>query len=120
MIQSNVKYLWQDVVCQYWPWAERAALSTPASLQMKPCLPAMHAKAHTWHCQVPQTFDKGIANIAKFLTTCIYINTYYIHICTYNYICVCISKLRMYSARFVGIVEWTLTNRISCWSRGGH
>ena len=51
-IQRKVKYLWQDVVCQYWPWAEKAVLSTPAALEIKPCLPAMHAKAHTWHCQV--------------------------------------------------------------------
>lgn len=51
-IQRKTKYLWQDVVCQYWPWAKKAALSTPAALEIKPCLPAMHAKAHTWHCQV--------------------------------------------------------------------
>ena len=50
--QRKVKYMWQDVICQYWPWAEKAVLSFPAALEMKPCLPAMHAKAHTWHCQV--------------------------------------------------------------------
>ena len=92
MIQSNVKYLWQDVVCQYWPWAERAALSTPASLQMKPCLPAMHAKAHTWHCQVPQTFDKGIANIAKFNSHHLYIHKYILYTYMYLQLHMCMYK----------------------------
>ena len=51
-VNKRVRFLWQDVICQYWPWAERTALSSDNALQMKPCLPAMHAKAHTWHCQV--------------------------------------------------------------------
>ena len=40
-------YLWQDVICQYWPWAERTPLSTDCSPQKKPYLPIMHAMAHT-------------------------------------------------------------------------
>jgi len=51
-VNKRVRFLWQDVICQYWPWAERTPLSTDSSFQMKPCLPVMHAKAHTWHCQV--------------------------------------------------------------------
>ena len=47
----QVKYLWEDVVCKYWPWA-KSKMHLFQLGTMKPCLPVMHAKAHSWHCQV--------------------------------------------------------------------
>lgn len=51
---QGVQWLWQDVVCQYWPWAERKSPLFPQSraMDMQPALSVMHAKAHSWHCQV--------------------------------------------------------------------
>lgn len=74
-IQRKAKYLWHDVVCQYWPWAEKAALSTPAALEIKPCLPAMHAKAHTWHCQVYMYVCMCVVHTKQYLSAnvCIYV-----------------------------------------------
>ena len=49
----KVKYVFQDVICHYWPWANK--VNFPLDIpEMVPCLPAMHAKAHTWHCQVSE------------------------------------------------------------------
>ena len=47
-VPLKVKYLWEDVVCKYWPWA----ISKQHLFDMKACLPVMHAKAHLWDCQV--------------------------------------------------------------------
>ena len=52
MMEKEVKFFWQDVACQYWPYAVKVTPPTSSALQMTPCLPVMHAKAHTWHCQV--------------------------------------------------------------------
>ena len=65
MVPARVKYVWQDVICKYWPWAEKVNL--PAD--MKPALSVMHAKAHNWNCQVsdnPMTviFVAGCCNQA--------------------------------------------------------
>ena len=51
---SGVQWLWQDIICQYWPWASSKALLFEYSkaMGMKPALSVMHAKAHSWHCQV--------------------------------------------------------------------
>ena len=50
-VPLKVKYLWEDVVCKYWPWAiSKQHLFEMGT--MKACLPVMHAKAHSWHCQV--------------------------------------------------------------------
>ena len=48
IVPARVKYVWPDVICKYWPWAEKVDL--PAD--MKPALSVMHAKAHNWNCQV--------------------------------------------------------------------
>ena len=83
--ERKVKFLWQDVVCQYWPWAEKAALSIPAALEIKPCLPAMHAKAHTWHCQV-HTRTCTCAHTLTHVHTCIHTLTYtHTYTCTHTY-----------------------------------
>ncbi|XP_065909643.1 uncharacterized protein [Dysidea avara] len=52
LCERNVKFMWQDVVCQYFPWSERVNFDCPEALDMKPCLPIMHLKAHSWHCQI--------------------------------------------------------------------
>ena len=52
IVTRKVEYFFQDVVCQYWPWCSKLNYPCPSALQMIPCLPAMHAKAHTWHCSV--------------------------------------------------------------------
>lgn len=55
MVFPNASFLWSDVICQYWPWAQKLT-TTHSELQetMKatPCLSVMHAKAHSWPCQV--------------------------------------------------------------------
>lgn len=50
----GVQWLWQDIVCQYWPWAQSKSplFSQSRAMEMKPALSVMHAKAHSWHCQV--------------------------------------------------------------------
>jgi len=52
LCERNVKFIWHDVVCQYFPWSERVDFDCPEAVNMKPCLPLMHSKAHSWHCQV--------------------------------------------------------------------
>lgn len=49
-IPRNVKFLWYDVVCKYWPWLKKQ--NKEVSEKMKPALSVMHAKAHAWYCQV--------------------------------------------------------------------
>ena len=54
-IFSEAKCVWADVMCQYWPWALSKANSCPEAreaMSSQPCLSVMHAKAHSWHCQV--------------------------------------------------------------------
>ena len=47
----KIKYVFQDVICQCWPWANKVNFPSDIA-DMVLCLPAMHAKAHTWPCQV--------------------------------------------------------------------
>jgi hypothetical protein len=49
-IPLHVQYFWYDVVCKYWPWLQKHDNQT-AQL-MRPALSVMHAKAHSWSCQV--------------------------------------------------------------------
>ena len=39
-----------DTVCRYWPWLER--LDSVMASKQKPLLSVMHAKSHSWGCQV--------------------------------------------------------------------
>lgn len=50
----GVEFVWEDIICQYWPWAERKRHLFPELMakEIKPALSVMHAKAHSWHCQV--------------------------------------------------------------------
>ncbi len=58
LLPWGVKYLWQDIICKYWPWAAKETITElddtfqDAVRQMKPALSVMHAKAHSWDCQV--------------------------------------------------------------------
>ena len=52
---SEAKCVWADIMCQYWPWALSKVDSCPEAkeaMSSQPCLSVMHAKAHSWHCQV--------------------------------------------------------------------
>ena len=51
---NNVKFMWEDVICKYWPWAQRiSSLSCSAALScITPALSIMHGKSHSWSCQV--------------------------------------------------------------------
>jgi len=48
MFPAGVSFFWEDIVCKYWKWAEKVGLPDG----MKPALSVMHAKAHSWNCQV--------------------------------------------------------------------
>ena len=45
-----IEFFWYDVVCKYWPWLKKD--DAVAAEKMKPALSVMHAKAHSWSCQV--------------------------------------------------------------------
>ncbi|XP_014677256.1 PREDICTED: uncharacterized protein LOC106817122 [Priapulus caudatus] len=53
---QDVNFVCQDVICRYWPWLAKCASRFPEFFplltEMKPFLSVMHAKAHTWSCQV--------------------------------------------------------------------
>ncbi len=50
LTRNNTLFLWYDVVCQYWPWLIKH--DPVLAGQTKPGLSVMHAKAHSWTCQV--------------------------------------------------------------------
>lgn len=47
---KKVSYLWYDIICLYWPWLTKH--DSEAVHSMKFALSVMHAKAHSWSCQV--------------------------------------------------------------------
>ncbi|XP_062414077.1 uncharacterized protein LOC134122785 isoform X1 [Pungitius pungitius] len=52
---QTVKYFCSDVVCKYWPYLERVVRFCPELqdlLNMRPFLSIMHAKAHSWTCEL--------------------------------------------------------------------
>ena len=52
----KLDFVWQDIMCKYWPWLERVARQLPAFaplLNSSKALSVMHAKAHSIDCQVP-------------------------------------------------------------------
>ena len=57
LLPQGVKFMWQDVICKYWPWFTSLPkeLSPPEAFLMKPALSIMHGKAHIWNCQVIYT-----------------------------------------------------------------
>ena len=68
-VSRGVNYFFHDVICQYWPWASRQNFPSPAgALEIVPCLPAMHAKAHSWHCSVcGHCFCVGVFNCLRYI-----------------------------------------------------
>lgn len=52
MLPNRVQYMWQDVICKFWPWATKQQKYPLATQEIKPALSVMHAKAHAWDCQV--------------------------------------------------------------------
>lgn len=54
MHPNKVRFMWEDVICKYWPWAQR--ITPPnninALLSITPALSIMHGKSHSWPCQV--------------------------------------------------------------------
>ncbi|KAJ8337429.1 hypothetical protein SKAU_G00386490 [Synaphobranchus kaupii] len=51
----NVSFFCTDIACRYWPYLERMVEKVPELqdlTKMKPFLSVMHAKAHTWKCEV--------------------------------------------------------------------
>ena len=50
MIPRNVKFMWCDVICKYWPWAKK--VDEEVTKIMLPALSVMHAKGHGPSCQV--------------------------------------------------------------------
>ena len=64
----NAKHIWGDVMCLYWPWALKKAEKEDSSMyaeamNAKPCLSVMHAKAHSWSCQVTSTTYRMMQNL---------------------------------------------------------
>lgn len=54
----RINFVCQDVICRFWPWLEKLRCQLPnepgvqSTMEMKPFLSVMHAKAHDWACQV--------------------------------------------------------------------
>lgn len=55
LASQTVKFFCSDVICKYWPYLERVVRFCPELedlLNMRPFLSIMHAKAHSWMCEV--------------------------------------------------------------------
>jgi len=63
MTPAGVKYFWEDIVCKYWKWARRAG--GLENCDMKPALSVMHAKGHSWTCQVIMKMQFCMHNFSK-------------------------------------------------------
>ncbi len=54
----NLTFMAQDVICRFFPWLKKVLDAKPgdttlqALSNLKPYLGVMHAKAHSWPCQV--------------------------------------------------------------------
>ncbi|KAK0149829.1 hypothetical protein N1851_009422 [Merluccius polli] len=55
LASQTVQFFCSDVVCKYWPYLQRVADHCPELedlLNMHPFLSIMHAKAHSWMCEL--------------------------------------------------------------------
>ena len=53
--EVRMRFIWQDIMCKYWPWLEKVASKFPdksALLDTNKALSVMHSKAHSLECQV--------------------------------------------------------------------
>ena len=51
----NMQFVWQDIMCKYWPWLERLCEKMPELSQLlsnRKAFSVMHAKGHSLDCQV--------------------------------------------------------------------
>ena len=64
---KGFKFICNDVICRYWPYACKVSRLLPQfeanTKNMKPFLSRMHAKCHTWYCQVKSLFNIHIKSI---------------------------------------------------------
>lgn len=51
---SNANFIAMDTICKYWPWLIK--LDPTMATRQQPFLSVMHAKAHSWACQVSYTY----------------------------------------------------------------
>lgn len=53
------RFFWQDIVCKYWPWREKALdmMDEDEGGATNPALNIMHGKLHSWPCQVRRQPD---------------------------------------------------------------
>ena len=56
----DVAFFASDICCKYWPWVQRVSESFPEldTGSNRPYLSAMHAFAHSYHCQAQRLYDK--------------------------------------------------------------
>ncbi|KAA8578747.1 hypothetical protein FQN60_007901, partial [Etheostoma spectabile] len=55
LASHTVQFFCSDVVCKYWPYLQRVVDHCPELedlLNMRPFLSIMHAKAHSWMCEL--------------------------------------------------------------------
>ncbi|GAQ89043.1 hypothetical protein KFL_004820030 [Klebsormidium nitens] len=52
--QKGVKFIYQDIICKYFPWREkvREKMGHGDGGGIRPALNLMHGKLHSWECQV--------------------------------------------------------------------
>ncbi|KAL4007367.1 hypothetical protein ACER0C_001219 [Sarotherodon galilaeus] len=63
-VPGHITFLCSDVACKYFPYLSKVAQQCPELrnlLSMRPFLSVMHAKAHTWKCEIKWggTFQDG-------------------------------------------------------------
>ncbi|XP_039457445.1 uncharacterized protein LOC120434061 isoform X2 [Oreochromis aureus] len=54
-VPGHITFLCSDVACKYFPYLTKVAQQCPELrnlLSMRPFLSVMHAKAHTWKCEI--------------------------------------------------------------------
>ena len=77
LYELGVQFFCYDVVCQFWPWAQKVGEKMPdfrkIAQNMKPFLSRMHALAHVWYCYV-RTF-KTIYIFSSFIYDICMLNT---------------------------------------------
>ena len=66
---KSVPYVWADIMCQYWKWAQtkqEVSEDFAEALSCTPCLSVMHANAHSWQCQVSICLNlQGLSCLAQ-------------------------------------------------------
>ncbi|XP_047205056.1 uncharacterized protein LOC124857722 isoform X2 [Girardinichthys multiradiatus] len=63
LASQNVQFFCSDVVCKYWPYLQRVVGQCPELqdlLKMHPFLSIMHAKAHSWMCELQWWWWGGV------------------------------------------------------------